>query len=251
MHFTIPVTKTTENGFTLQIPPGFTEGENTIPQGLYYVRHENAVVTTTSLAVKKDTGFKGQLESVECRPTSLSWKGSYQVQFFTMFWKDGKTGDAACQIVAIVPEKGYPVQTWEKELNLKPDITKTLEERWVTAMEAAESKIIEDENLAYSGETAVVFPREWNLEWTPVKKGGRLVSASTPLGVLYKIPQSTVEGEFWGSAEAVCALWQYVAESQGVSPRQSQQWIEDYEKYFPISGQEFHQWNANQSSDNS
>ena len=245
MHFTIPVTSTTDSGFTLQIPSDFTEGENTIPQGLYHVQHENTVVTPTSIIIK-NTGFKGkQLDSVECRPTHRSWKGSYQIQFFTMRWEDGKIGDAACQIVAIIPEEGYPVQPWEEELNLKPDLTKTLEQRWLIAMKFAESKIIEDENLAYSGETAVVFPREWNLEWTPVTKGGRLVSASTPLGVLYKIPQSTVQGEFWGSAKVIEALWEYLAESQGISPRQSQQWIEDYEKYFPISGQEFHhQWNA-------
>ena len=241
MHFTITVGETTDDGFTLQIPPGFTEGENTIPQGLYYVRHENAVATTTSLAVKKDTGFKGQqLESVECRPTSLSWKGSYQVQFFTMNWKDGKTGDAACQIAAIVPEKGYPVQTWEKELNLKPDLTKTLEERWSMAMEAAESKILED--ASYSGQTAAVFPREWNLQWTPV--GGRLVSATTPLGVLYKMRGSPIEGEFWGAAEVIEALWEYVASSRGISPEVSQEWVKDCEEYFPVAGEEFHLWNA-------
>lgn len=45
MHFTIPVTSTTDSGFTLQIPSDFTEGENTIPQGLYHVQHENTVVT--------------------------------------------------------------------------------------------------------------------------------------------------------------------------------------------------------------
>jgi hypothetical protein len=244
MHFTIPVTSTTDSGFTLQIPSDFTEGGNTIPQGLYYVQHENAVVTPTSIAIK-NTGFKGkQLDSVECRPTHRSWKGSYQIQFFTMRWEDGKIGDAACQIVAIVPEGGYPIQSWEQELSIEPDLTKTLEQRWLSAMKLAESKIIEDENLAYSGETAVVFPREWNLEWTPVPKGGRLMAANTPLGVLYKIPQSTVQGEFWGTTEAIQALWNHIAESQGVSPETSRQWLKDNEKYFPISGQEFHQWNA-------
>lgn len=242
MHFTIPVTKTTDDGFTLQIPQGFTEGENTIPQGSYIVRHENTVVTPTSIAIKNtDTGFKGkQLDSVECRPVSSSCKGSHAIQFFTMNWKDGKTGDAACQIVAIVPEGGYPIQPWEQELSIEPDLTKTLEERWSMAMEAAESKILDD--ASYSGQTAVVFPREWNLQWTPV--GGRLVSATTPLGVLYKIPGSPIEGEFWGTQSVIESLWEYVASSRGISPEVSQEWVKDCEEYFPVAGEEFHLWNA-------
>lgn len=243
-YFTIPVTKTTDGGFTLQIPQGFTEGENTIPQGVYCVRHENAVVTTTSIAIKNtDTGFKGkQLDSVECRPTHRSWKGSYQIQFFTMRWEDGKIKDAACQIVAIIPEGGYPLQHWEEELGIKPDFTKTLEQRWLTAMKLGESKIIQ--NLVSSGETATVFPREWDLKWTPVPKGGRLMAANTPLGVLYKMPESPVEGDFWGTQSVIESLWEYVAESRGISPEQSQEWVKDNEEYFPVAGEEFHLWNA-------
>ena len=120
----VPVIETTDDYYEIVIPPHFIDQGNEIPPGQYRVRHENSKVSQTGLAwFASKKGFGGhKLSSVECRPVRRSPRGSFEIQFFAMNWQDGKSVDAACQIVAIVPVSGYPRQSWEGE---DIDTTKT------------------------------------------------------------------------------------------------------------------------------